>query len=173
MSIFNINWFNVVENLTPSFWRETKTGIEAKIIPYLRSVIAPVQELSDELNSFQIQTMTFLDYTGQHTPLENFLNDNYDNTQRRIFIAENNIINGSSIIDLYLQGETDPSPLSVYLQGESSVTPFSLFLQGEVIGASFNFTINIPVTISFDSTTVTRQVKNYSEAAKTFNITTF
>jgi hypothetical protein len=173
MSIFNINWFNVVENLTPSFWRETKTGLEAKIIPYLRSVVAPIQELSDDLNLFQTQTMTFLDYTGQHLALENYLNDNYDNTQRRIFINENNIVTGATLIDLYLQGETDPSPQDIYLQGEPSGTPFSLYLQGEVIGAIYNFTINIPVTISFDSTVVTRQVKNYSEAAKTFNIVTF
>lgn len=173
MSIFNINWFNVVENLTPSFWRETKTGLEAKIVPYLRSVVAPVQELSDDLNLFQIATVNFLNYMGQHMALENFLNDTYDNTQRRIFITENNIINGIQIIDLYLQSETDPTPTSIFLQGESGTIPFSLYLEGEVIGSTFNFTINIPVTITFDTTTVTRQVKNYSEASKTFNIVTF
>jgi hypothetical protein len=173
MSIFNINWFNVVENLTPSFWRETKTGLEAKLIPYLRSVAKPIQDLSDELESFQVQTMAFLDYNGQHQVLEAYLNDNYDNTQRRIFITENNIVNGATIIDLYLQGETDPSPLSIYLQGESSLVPFSLYLQGETISPTYNFTINIPVSITFDTDTLTEQVKNYSEAAKTFNIVTF
>ena len=55
MSIFNIDWYNVVENLTPSFWRKTKAGLEAKMIPNLRSVVTPVQELSDTLLAFQTE----------------------------------------------------------------------------------------------------------------------
>jgi len=173
MSIFNINWYNVVENLTPSFWRKTKTEQESKLIPYLRSVITPIQELSDTLYTFQYQTMLFLNYCGQHLSLENMLNDKWDSTQRRIYITENNIINGYVYLDLYLQGETDPTPISFYLQGESGGIPFSLYLQGETIGATYNFTINVPVSISFDTNEMTKKVKNYSEAAKTFNIVTF
>jgi hypothetical protein len=173
MSIFTINWFNVVENLTPDYWRKTKAGLEAKIIANLRSIIKPIQELSDNLEAYQFQTMQFLDYTGQNIALENLLNDNYDNLQRRIFITENNVTNQAVIIDIYLQGESDPSPTSIYLQGEVSPTPFSFYLQGEVIQTLYNFTINIPSSISFDTNLVTRQVKNYSESAKTFNIITF
>jgi hypothetical protein len=173
MSIFNINWYNVVENLTPSFWRKTKANIEARLIAYLRSVIAPMQELSDILRIFQYQTMLFLDYCGQHLSLENLLNDNWDNEQRRIYITENNIVNGYIYIDLYLQPETDPSPISVYLQDEGGGIPFSLYLQGEVIGATYNFTINVPVTVLYDIDEMTKKTKNYSEAAKTFNIITF
>jgi len=173
MSIFKIEWDNVVENLSYSEFRKTKAGLEARLMAYLRSIIAPVQDISDNLYNLQDSTMSFLNYNGQHLSLVNYLNNLYDNTQRRIYITENNIINGSILIDLYLQGETDPSPLSVYLQGEDSDIPFSLYLQGETIGTTHNFTINIPASISFDSTTLIRLVKNYSEAAKTFNIIIF
>jgi hypothetical protein len=173
MSIFNINWNNVVENLIPSFWRETKTGLEARVLPYLRSIIKPLQDLSDVLYLLEINTKAFLDYTGQDLALENYLNDNYDNTQRRIFITENNVINGTQTVDIYLQGESDPSPTSVYLQVESGGIPFSLYLAGEAVSPSYNFTINIPSSISFDSTLITRQIKNYSEASRVFNIITF
>lgn len=173
MSPFNIDWFIVVNNLVPSFWRKTKAGLEARLIPYLRSIVAPIQTLSDRLYMYQFMTMRFLDYTGQDIALENYLNDNYDNELRRIYITENNVINGSLIIDLYLQTETDPSPLSIYLQGEPGGIPFSLYLQGEPIFGAYNFTINIPAAISFDSAVVTKQIKNYSAASKTFNIITF
>jgi len=173
MSIFNIYWANVGENLIPSFWRKTKAGLEAKIVPYIRSILAPIQELSDDLLAFQISTVTYLDYTGQHLALESLLNDIYDPDQKRIFITENNIVNGAINLDLYLEGETDPTPISLYLQGESSPIPFSLYLQGESISSTHNFTINIPAIISFDSNIISKQVKRYSEAAKTFNIVTF
>lgn len=173
MSIYNIYWNNVVENLTPSFWRKTKGGIEAKILPYLRSVIKPIQDLSDTLLSFQQNTVKYLDYTGQHLALEAYLNDTYDLTDRRIFITENNVINGATTIDLYLQGETDPTPINIYLQGETAPVPFSLYLQGESVFGTYNFTINIPLAVAFDNDVVTKQIKRYSEAAKTFNIITF
>ena len=173
MSIFKIEWDNVVENLMPSFWRKTKTNIEAKLVAYLRSVIAPVQDISDNLYNLQTSTMSFLDYNGQHLALENYLNDLYDNTQRRIYITENNKINELTVIDLYKQNENDPTPISIYKQGESPLVPFALYLQTETLGVTYNFTINIPASVTFDSTTLTRLVKNYSEAAKTFNIITF
>jgi len=173
MSIFNIHWNNVVENLTPSFWRKTKTDTEAKIIAYLRSIIAPMQGLSDILLELQQKTTRFLDYNGQHLALENYLNDNYDVVDRRIFITENNIVNSVANIDLYLQPETDPTPVSVYLQSEVNPIPFAFHLQGETPVIQYNFTINIPLSVTFDAIVVTRQVKNYSEAAKTFNIITF
>jgi len=173
MSIYSIYWNNVVENLTPSFWRKTKAGLEAEILPNLRSVIKPIQDLSDTLLSFQQNTVRYLDYTGQHLALEAYLNDTYDVADRRIFITENNVINGATTVDLYLQSEVDPTPLSIYRQGETAPVPFSLYLQGETVFGLYNFTINIPLAVAFDSDVVTKQVKRYSEAAKTFNIITF
>lgn len=173
MSIFNIYWNNVGENLIPSFWRKTKAGLEAKIVPYVRSVLAPIQELSDTLYGLFQLTDTFLNYNGQHIALENYLNDTYDLVDRRIYITENNVTNQLLSIDLYLQGETDFSPISIYQQGETIPAPFSLYLQPETVMALNNFTINIPISIGFDSDVVTRQVKNYSEASKIFNIVTF
>jgi len=173
MSIFDIYWFNVGENLTPSFWRKTKAGLESKLIPFIRSILAPVQELNDLLFDYQRAIKSYLDYTGQHIALEEYLNKTYDIVDRRIFITENNIVNGAQNVDLYLKGEVDPTPLSLYLQGEAADVPFSLYLQGESIPDTYNFTINIPLVVGFNADTVTRQVKNYSEAAKTFNIVTF
>lgn len=170
-NIFNIDWSNVTANLTPYFWRDTFDGNEAKLLPYLRSMIQPVQDISDNLLSLQTETVNFLQYTGQHKVLEEFLNDTYDTALRRIFITENDIASLDPI-DIYLSGETTSTPLELYLSGETPIIPITIYVSNEVL-VDNNFTVNIPASITFDTLTVTNQLKNYVEASKKFNIITF
>lgn len=171
-NIFNIDFSNVGENLIPHFWRKKANGEEAAQVAFVRSVLAPVQDVSDDLLALQQSTKEFLDYNGQHQVLEEYLNDLYDLTLRRIFITENDIASGRLFLDLYLQSETDPSPTSVYLQPETNPGPITLYEQSES-PSIYNFTVNIPVAISFDTDRITAQIKNYAIAGKTFNIVTF
>jgi len=170
-NIFNITWSNVVENLIPWFWRETTNGNEAKILPYLRSIINPVQTISDNLLSLEETTIDFLNYNGQHKILEEYLNDLYDITLRRIYITENNI--GSiDKLAIGLTSDTITSPITIGLSSEIVSIPLVIGLSGEIL-AGFNFTINIPVSITYNTIVLTAQIKNYSEASKTFNFTIF
>jgi len=151
---------------------EETASVESNLIAYLRSVIKPVQDISDDLLTLQTDTITFLDYNGQHKVLEEYLNDNYDATTRGIFITENNVSSGAQALDIYLQGELDPSPTSIYLQSEVNPAPITMFLQGEGTGIN-SFTVNVPVAVVFDETTVRAQLSNYVIATKEYNIITF
>lgn len=170
-NIFNIDWGNVTENLTPWFWRKDNNDNESKLIAYLRSMIAPIQTISNTLLAFQQETIDFLKYTGQHTSLEEYLNDTYDTTLRRIYITENDIA-AIDAVNMYLSGETNPSPLSFYLSGEVVPVPIAFYLSGEGL-VDNNFTVNIPVAVVFDTTVITAQLRNYVEASKNFNFVTF
>jgi hypothetical protein len=171
-NIFENNFFNLGVNLIPWFWRKTKTGGENPLVALVRSVLKPLQTLVDSLDTFQQTITTRLSYTGQHLSLEAYLNDNYDNDLRRIFITENNIPVQILDIDLYLSGEVDPSEISIYLSGESALQDFSLYLSGE-LPEIFPFTINIPSAIIFDESVVRGQLSRYIISGSNYNILTF
>jgi hypothetical protein len=170
-NIFNIDWGNVGENLIPWFWRRTKSGGEANIVAYVRSMLAPIQSMGDELNQFRDDTLDFLNYDGQHKVLEEYLNDLYDITFRRIFITENNIA-AIDEVNMYQTEEANPSPLSFYQTGEVVVAPIAFYQAGEGVTAA-NFTVNIPTSIVYDEVVITAQLRNYVEASKNFNFVTF
>jgi len=164
-NIFDIDWNNVGTNLVPHFWRKDA------LLAYVHSIYAPIQELSDSLLAFQQETETFLKYTGQHKVLEEYLNDTYDVTLRRIFLTENDIA-AIDAISIYLSGETTSAPLELYLSGETPTVPVNIYLSGEAI-IGYNFTVHVPTAIVFDSSLMTSRLNNYVEASKIFNIVTF
>lgn len=170
-NIFDINWSNVATNLTPYFWRETTSLTENNYMAYLRSMLAPVQVISDDLLLLQNNTINFLQYTGQNMALTEYLNDLYDESLRRIFITENNISSIDPVV-LYQTGETTTDIMAMFLTGEAAVVPVSMYKTREVLLDS-NFTINIPTSILYDAFIMTNQVRNYVEASKNFNFTTF
>lgn len=159
-------------NANVDIFIEETASAENNLIAFLRSVIKPVQSISDDLLALQTATITFLDYNGQHKVLEEYLNDTYDFTTRGIFITENDIASGTQALDMYLQSETDPLPTSIYLQSEVNPAPITMFLQGEGSGIN-SFTVNVPVAVVFDETTLRAQLSNYVIATKEYNIITF
>ena len=170
-NIFNIDWNNVVENLTPWFWRKTASGTENKLMPELRSMIAPVQDISDDMNTLQTNTLEFLNYTGQHKAMEEYLNDLYDPSLRRIYITENDIA-GIDAVNLYQSGEVNPEPYTFYQSGEVNPGPIAFYQSGEAV-VDDNFTVNIPSSIVYDADRINSQIRNYIEASKNWDIVTF
>jgi len=164
LDIYQIDFSKVSERLTPFFWRKPI------YLSYLKAALAPLQTDNGEFFSFVSATWTKLQYTGQHLALEEYLNDNYDDTLRRIFITENDLT--FDRLDLYKQGETDPTPLSLYKQGEISPAPISLYKSSEGLGGD-NFTVNIPVSITFNEDILRSQLDFYVIAGKNYNIVTF
>ena len=170
-NIFNITWSNVTENLTPWFYRRTNDDNESKLLPYLRSMISPIQTITSELNILRSETLTFLNYTGQHKSIEEFLNDNYDLVLRRIYITENNIASIDAI-NLYISGEPNTTPISMYLSGEVVTVPITFYLSGEGL-TSANFTIHMPSSISYDSILLDSRLRDFISASKQYNIIIF
>lgn len=164
LSIYSIDFSKVAERLTPWFWRYPI------YLSYLKAALDPLQTINDTFYQYVSTTWGGLQYTGQHLALEALLNDEYDPTQRRIYIDENDITFVS--LDLYLQGETDPSPTSLYLQGETNPSPIILYLQGEGVGGE-NFTVNIPAGVTYTEDILRSRLSIFVLAGKSYNIVTF
>lgn len=164
LGIYTINFAVVSERLAPWFWRKPI------FLAYIKAALAPLQENNTEFAAIVGALWAKLSYTGQHLVLEEYLNDTYDDSLRRIFIDENDLV--STSIDIYKQGENDPSPTSIYKQPETNPAPFSMYKQGEGQGGD-NFTINIPAAISFNEATLRGNVDFYVIAGKNYNIVTF
>lgn len=168
----NIDVRDIYLKLVPYFWLVMpETEVErTKWKNYLEVIAGSLENTQSNLFALCQALKAFLDVTGQHLSLENYLNNTYDNTLRRIFITENN---GAGSEDWFLQSETDPENKIWYLQGESDPTPKNWYLQSEIAIISFSFTIHIPVDITFDEDTLRQILSNYVSALRTYNIVTF
>jgi len=169
--IFNIDWNNVAENLTPHFWRKTSTDNEGSLVSYIKCIYAPIQTLGTTLNDYNDEIIDFLNYTGQHLSLEEYLNDVYDITLRRITITENDI-GGIDPIVIGLTSDTISNPVEIGLSDDSVTVPLTISLSGEAI-ISNNFTINMPTSIVYNVNVLEAQMRNYIEASMNYNVQTF
>jgi hypothetical protein len=169
--IYNIDWSNVGRNLLFWRWRRDKNGNRAKLMANLDSIMASVQVTSNKLNTLDDETDDFLQYTGQHKVLEEFLNNKYDIVQRRIFITENDIA-GLDPVVMGISGETVSQPVVMGLSGETVAVPVSMAVSLEALQDN-NFTVNIPNAVTYDEPTLRAQLDNYVLAGKQYNIVTF
>jgi len=171
-SKYNIDVEDIYLKLVPYFWKVVpETGAErTKWIAYLEVLAESLENTQSSLFDLCVALKDFLDVTGQHLSLENYLNNVYDNLLRRIYITEND---AGAPESWFLEGETDPNNKVWYLQGESDPTQKNWFLQSEIIGQTFNFTIHIPVLVVFDETLLRGLLDNYVIAGKTYTILTF
>ena len=137
---------------------------------FIYSLIKPLQDVSDDFYSTISTVDLYLKYTSQHLSMEEMLNDKYDSTLRRIYITENNVIGQD--MDIYKESETNPNPRAIYKQGEDNPVPILIYKQSEYPISVYNFTINMPVTITYDSDEFEYLINSYTEP-RTFNVVTF
>lgn len=171
-SKYNVDVRDIYLKLVPYFWRiMPETSVErTKWINYLEVVAGSLENAQGEIFDLCVALKDFLDVTGQHLSLENYLNNLYDNISRRIFITENE---GAGAESWYLEGEADPDNKVWYLEGETDPIPKTWYLQSEIANLTFNFTINIPAVVVFDETILRDLLDNYVQAVSTYNIVTF
>ena len=161
---YNVDYQNFSTNSLPWFYRFTW------LTDFIHSIIAPLQDINDDFYSTMVVIDDYLSYTSNHLAMEEMLNDKYDLDLRRIFITENNIVGQS--IDIYQQGETDPSPTSIYKQGEINPAPISIYKQSEFPLSTVDFTLNFPISIVFDADILNTLIISYIDT-KTYNVVTF
>jgi len=126
MSVFSTNWKVFIKNYMPWWWRTKNDGSENTYLAFCRGFFrndtgsdGGIQHIADELSDYRDEVTALLNYTGQHKALVEYLNDNYDDTLRRIDITENDVNFDNLFIDLYQQGEADFRPDSLYEQSET------------------------------------------------------
>lgn len=159
-----------MRELTPWFERKEKFNEFIDLFAY------EFQLTHDESYQIILDVWDLISHSGQVGVYEEYLNDKFDYTERRIYITHLNSAN--SLKTLYLVGEYDPTPDTLYLQVEKK-SNWELYLQSEISGLTFfSFTINVPVSIWSE---MTEQEKNkfyatadiYKMAGKTYNVETF
>jgi hypothetical protein len=166
---YNIDVRDIYTRLMPYFYLlDEAKAPRTKLTAFLRHLAYMLQTTQNGIFAECQSVNTFLSYTGIHMSVEAFLNDTYDSTLRRITITENNVSQATpetwyrnnetdtEIKVWYTTAETDPDAKAWYTAGESS--------------SSFNFTINIPLDVTYNEDTLRAQLSNYILAGKVFNI---
>ena len=149
---YGIDFERQVQKILPYFWSYTIGTQQEKTIflNYVWALFSQFKPLNVSMVDFCSFISTRLNYTGQRKALIELLNDNYDNTLRRITLncLDNNFVEG---LDIYLDSETDPTPIVLFLDSEVNPVPITLFLDSEnsdpnsIAGKSFE--VNVPIAV--------------------------
>lgn len=150
---YGIDFERQVQKILPYFWSYTIGTQQEKTIflNYVWTLFSQFKPLNLSMVDFCSFISTRLNYTGQRMALIELLNDNYDNTLRRITLSclDLNFVEG---IDIYLDSEVDPTPIELFLDSEVNPVPITLFLDsensdaGSIAGKSFE--VDVPIGVA-------------------------
>lgn len=171
-SRYNIDENELLQQLVPPFWITTpETGAKKTVWEaYLKVMSSAFKNVFALIYAKATEVNEFLIPTGQHLSLEYYLNDLYDNIQRRIYITENDIPQVDQI--WYKYTETDAENKVWYEQGESDPAPKTFYTTVENKNRN-HFTIYIPSSITYVENVLRGQINPYVVNGYNFNIVTF
>ncbi len=161
------DFLKIGQDLTPHFWRLDVFN------SYRDAAMTALQTQVDVFEAVQEEVRECIKWTGQHWVLEALLIEKYSVTRAEIYIEENNLVDAFE--DLYLDGETDPDPLTLYLDGELPVVGYTaptLYLDGEGSGLP-HFTVYVSVAVTFVPAELRAAIDKYVIAGKIYDIQTF
>lgn len=138
--IFTVDWYRFGMLLTPPFLRKIKH------VSWIYSLLKPVEEFAIRFRIFRENSIYRVTHNGQVFSLENVLNDQYDNDDRRIFIADSVDIDAS-----YVYPEADDKP--VIINSETSDEILYIYSEASVRAAEYDFIVNVPSDLRPSSTT--------------------
>lgn len=164
--ITNINYDKLITWLLPVRLRK------ALIKAYLHVLIYPISNrLLERFKVFEQKAWYDLKYqSGQVAHLEYVLNDHFDNALKRIYIGEGQqydliryLYMDIEDIDLALYRDVENADVYLYLDSETSIGG----------GADYDFTVNIPIGLDFEETTIRAVIDRYKRDAKNYIIQYF
>lgn len=149
---YGIDFERQVQKILPYFWSFTIGTEQEKTVflNYVWTLFSQMKPLNVSMVDFCSFITTRLNYTGQRMSLIELLNDNYDNTLRRITIycLDNNFVEG---LDIYLDDEIDPTPIELFLDSEENPIPITIFLDSELEDSESNagksFIVYVPIDV--------------------------
>ena len=149
---FGIDFEKQVQQILPYFWSFTiGTQVEKTVfLNYVFTLFSGLKPVNVSMVDFCSFINTRLSFTGQVIALIQLLNDNFDNTLRRITLdcLNNNFVEG---LDIFLDSETDSTPIILFLDSELNPIPISVFLDSEILDptsiAGKSFVVNVPTDV--------------------------
>lgn len=167
MSKYQITYNKIINWLVPWFLRT----------PDLTNLIDAsakhLQDLNDDYVIFTDEIDNFLKYDSRIIYLEKFLNDNYDNTLRRIYIVNLTVIKSpyvysindvDTVLEFYTYSITEtPSFIYPYVYSITELPTFN----------NYNFKIMVPVAVTTTDATIINNTDPYVLAGIEYTIERF
>lgn len=108
---------------------------------WIKALLSPLQTLFNAFSNFANDGIYRLHITGQVIYLEHYLNDQLDNTQRRIYIGD-----GDLTLPPYLYLKVDSKPIVIYNKADGE-TPYYLYSKKDYEIGQTTFIIYIPTDL--------------------------
>lgn len=159
--MFSIDFQHIVYNVTPFFKRTTA------FLDWIFSLVRPLKELNIDFVSFASNKEYALLFTAETNVLERFLNDQFDNINRTIFITNIDEVD-FQFIHNKIEGK---APTYIFNKSEAE-PPFYVLKKSELL-QSINYIINIPLAQGIDQLILREKVDFYNVTGKNFSIVTF
>ena len=161
MIVLNTDFKKLAKKVLPHFLRKER------IIAFVSSSIRPLKTVNDLLLDLRDDIELKLSFSAETISLEKFLNDNFDPSNKNIFISDTLIIE-----ELFIRRneELRPAPF-IFLNSEAK--PPRFIYRNEEFEVQSDYIINIPASVVFDEDVVRSEVNTYNLAGKKFEIVTF
>lgn len=140
---------------------------QPKVLALLTSILKPFSDVNNEFVELTDETKYLLQFNGQTIYLEHYLNDQYDNVLRRIYIET---VSESNRVVLYYKTEGQ-APVYIYRKSELA-TPVYIRRRYEAV-SSTDFIVYVPSDVSYDETAMRAQIDQFRQAGKTYIIQTY
>jgi hypothetical protein len=144
---YNIDYNKVATWLLPRFIRKPK------MVAFMVALLHPVVVLYFEFKNFRKAKQYQLSITPQVCFLEKILNDRYDFTARRIYIAD-----GADKPPFYLYKRVELKPKYFFRRSENK--PQTLYTRGENAEYANDFIIYVPAVLALDFINVAALVRS-------------
>lgn len=141
-----------------------KSG-NGNVLGLTKSIMSGIQYVNNLFYDFYTQKKYEVIFTGQIIYMKRYLNDQFDNIQRRIYI-QTNVGNISPFIYRLSEG------LSPYFYRVAEEEGELIQRKNEII-ADTDFTVYVPVALSYDTTQFNAAINKYKLEDKTYTIQTY
>lgn len=156
--LFSFDFPKQIKRLVPYFKRQLWR------LKLIKSLLQPTKLLYDDFISYRETTLYYMSFTGQVISLEHLLNDQYDNTDRDIYIVDT-----ADIVYVYFWNVLENRP-NHYLYNKSESKP-PLYLKNRDEYISYvHFIIMIPSDVVFNEDSLRALVNRYKIAGKKYSI---
>ena len=164
--IYNFDTNTILRQLTPKF------PTTDKHYSWLYALFTPFTTLKTSFNTYITDKNYELDFNGQVISLERLLNDQYDNTLRRIFI-EDSAATEQPFLFFSSDNNVSEGDSWLFFDGDTNVAITDFWFFEEVSQYVVDFVVNVPSALVYEQAELIAYVNKYKLAGKSFAIATF
>lgn len=140
---------------------------------WLGAILDPEESLHADFITKVAEIRLELSRNGQKISMEAYLNDLFDNTDRRIYIDDPTSVFVNVFLYLIAEGQINPTLYYISEFGTSPDDELFLYQISEYEATEEDFVVYYPDTITPDLDAMNRAIKKVKKAAKRYTIDTF